>query len=184
MVRPQLTLKFLGKVFGALVFIAAGMGALSGCNGVPTAAPAPAPASRRGRTRTRRPPRKRRARRINTHRPRRPETWAIWLGRRTFWTLLFSRRQTFRSRCRSPRTAPSVCLSWVKSPPPEGAPRGWSATSRRASTRVISNRRRSRCLSGNTTVSDVTVEGAVRSPGVYPLRGNDTLMQVLAKSGG
>ena len=30
----------------------------------------------------------------------------------------------------------------------------------------------------------VTVEGAVRSPGVFPLRGNDTLMQVLAKSGG
>ena len=35
MVRPRLTLKFLGKVFGALVFIAAGVGALSGCNGVP-----------------------------------------------------------------------------------------------------------------------------------------------------
>jgi polysaccharide export outer membrane protein len=30
----------------------------------------------------------------------------------------------------------------------------------------------------------VTVEGAVKSPGVLPLRGNDTLMQVIAKSGG
>ncbi len=30
----------------------------------------------------------------------------------------------------------------------------------------------------------VTVEGAVRSPGVLSLRGNDTLMQVIAKSGG
>ena len=30
----------------------------------------------------------------------------------------------------------------------------------------------------------VTVEGAVRTPGVLALRGNDTLMQVIAKSGG
>lgn len=30
----------------------------------------------------------------------------------------------------------------------------------------------------------VTVEGAVKNPGVFPLRGNDTLMQVIAKSGG
>ena len=30
----------------------------------------------------------------------------------------------------------------------------------------------------------VTVEGAVKTPGVLPLRGNDTLMQVIAKSGG
>jgi polysaccharide export outer membrane protein len=29
----------------------------------------------------------------------------------------------------------------------------------------------------------VTVEGAVKSPGVFPLRGNETLMQVIAKSG-
>ena len=35
MVSPRLTLKFLGKLFSALVFIAAGVGALSGCNGVP-----------------------------------------------------------------------------------------------------------------------------------------------------
>lgn len=30
----------------------------------------------------------------------------------------------------------------------------------------------------------VTVSGAVRTPGVFPLRGNETLMQVIAKSGG
>lgn len=30
----------------------------------------------------------------------------------------------------------------------------------------------------------VTVSGAVRSPGVFPLRGNETLMQVIAKGGG
>jgi polysaccharide biosynthesis/export protein len=30
----------------------------------------------------------------------------------------------------------------------------------------------------------VTLEGAVRAPGVYPLRGNETLMQVIAKGGG
>jgi polysaccharide export outer membrane protein len=30
----------------------------------------------------------------------------------------------------------------------------------------------------------VTVSGAVKSPGVFPLRGNETLMQVIAKSGG
>jgi len=30
----------------------------------------------------------------------------------------------------------------------------------------------------------VTIEGAVKSPGVVPLRGDDTLMQVIAKSGG
>jgi len=30
----------------------------------------------------------------------------------------------------------------------------------------------------------VTVEGAVKSPGVFPLRGSETLMQVLAKGGG
>jgi len=30
----------------------------------------------------------------------------------------------------------------------------------------------------------VTLEGAVKSPGVFPLRGNDTLMQVIAKGGG
>jgi polysaccharide export outer membrane protein len=30
----------------------------------------------------------------------------------------------------------------------------------------------------------VTVEGAVKTPGVFPLRGHETLMQVIAKSGG
>lgn len=30
----------------------------------------------------------------------------------------------------------------------------------------------------------VTVEGSVKNPGVFPLRGNETLMQVIAKSGG
>jgi polysaccharide export outer membrane protein len=30
----------------------------------------------------------------------------------------------------------------------------------------------------------VTLEGAVKSPGVFPLRGNETLMQVIAKAGG
>jgi len=30
----------------------------------------------------------------------------------------------------------------------------------------------------------VTVEGAVKSPGVFPLRGHETLMQVIAKGGG
>jgi polysaccharide export outer membrane protein len=30
----------------------------------------------------------------------------------------------------------------------------------------------------------VTVEGAVKTPGVFPLRGRETLMQVIAKSGG
>jgi polysaccharide export outer membrane protein len=30
----------------------------------------------------------------------------------------------------------------------------------------------------------VTVEDAVKAPGVFPLRGNETLMQVIAKGGG
>jgi polysaccharide export outer membrane protein len=30
----------------------------------------------------------------------------------------------------------------------------------------------------------VTVEGAVKTPGVFPLRGHETLMQVIAKGGG
>jgi polysaccharide export outer membrane protein len=30
----------------------------------------------------------------------------------------------------------------------------------------------------------VTVEGAVKNPGVFPLRGNDTLIQIIARSGG
>ena len=180
MVRPRLTLKFLGKLFGALVFIAAGVGALSGCNGVPGDDPGFA-AQEHANTADAAEPR---ARRINTHRPSAPGNAGYLIGPQDVLDITVFQAPDLSKSVQVAEDG-AINLPLVGQIPAAGK----SASQLERDIEARLNARYLKSAQVTVFVKEynsqrVTVEGGVRSPGVFPLRGNDTLMQVLAKSGG
>jgi polysaccharide export outer membrane protein len=180
MVRPRLTLKFLGKVFGALVFIAAGVGALSGCNGVPGDGPSVA-AQEHANTGDAAEA----ARAANKYASASaPGSAGYLVGPQDVLDITVFKAPDLSKSVQVAEDG-AINLPLVGQIPAAGK----SASQLERDIEARLNARYLKSAQVTVFVKEynsqrVTVEGGVKSPGVFPLRGNDTLMQVLAKSGG
>jgi polysaccharide export outer membrane protein len=182
MVRPRLTLKFLGKLFSALVFIAAGVGALSGCNGVPGDGDGASLAPREDADTAAAAQAARAANKYASAAT--PGNAGYLVGPQDVLDVTVFQAPDLSKSVQVAEDG-AINLPLVGQIPAAG--RSASRLERDIEARL--NARYLKSAQVTVFVKEynsqrVTVEGAVRTPGVYPLRGNDTLMQVLAKSGG
>ena len=114
----------------------------------------------------------------------RPETRATSSGRRTSWTLRCFKRRTSSKTVQVAENG-MINLPLLGQVPVTG--KSASEVERQIQTRLDARYTKSSQVTvfvKEYNSQRVTVEGSVRTPGVLPLRGQDTLMQVIARSGG